>query len=101
MIAESAEAQNLQNFTLGAVKLNLSHFKTWGKYPNVIVEILSDSTAKTDKELKKQIYQDTFRTPNYFWFDPKTLEFAGFILLGGSYQPIEPSKPEHTVSWLP
>lgn len=51
-----------------------------------------DSTAKTDKELKKQIYQDTFRTPNYFWFDPKTLEFAGFILLGGSYQPIEPNE---------
>ncbi|MBD2775535.1 Uma2 family endonuclease [Iningainema tapete] len=63
-----------------------------GKYPNVIVEILSDSTAKTDKELKKEIYQDTFRTPNYFWFDPKTLEFAGFILLGGSYQPIEPNE---------
>ncbi|MBD2774368.1 Uma2 family endonuclease [Iningainema tapete] len=63
-----------------------------GKYPNVIVEILSDSTAKTDKGLKKEIYQDTFRTPNYFWYDPKTLEFAGFILIGGSYQPIEPNQ---------
>lgn len=63
-----------------------------GLYPNIIVEILSDTTAKTDKELKKQIYQDTFRTPNYFWFDPNTLEFAGFILVGGSYQPIEPNE---------
>ncbi len=36
-----------------------------GKYPNVIVELLSDSTVKTDRGLKKQIYQDTFRTPDY------------------------------------
>jgi Uma2 family endonuclease len=60
-----------------------------GKYPNVIVELLSDSTAKTDKGLKKQIYQDIFRIPEYFWFDPHNLEFAGFVLLAGKYQPME------------
>ncbi|MEL4895344.1 Uma2 family endonuclease [Crocosphaera sp. Alani8] len=63
-----------------------------GKYPNVIVEILSDSTAATDREEKKQIYQDTFRTPDYFWFDPYTLEFQGFTLISGKYQPIEPNQ---------
>jgi Uma2 family endonuclease len=62
-----------------------------GKYPNLIIELLSKSTAKIDKGLKKQIYQDIFRTPEYFWFDPKNLEFAGFILVGGAYQPIEPN----------
>ncbi|NEQ25975.1 MAG: Uma2 family endonuclease [Microcoleus sp. SIO2G3] len=62
-----------------------------GKYPNVIVEILSETTAATDKTLKKQIYQDSFRTPDYFWFDPDTLEFAGFHLLDGQYQPLEPT----------
>lgn len=62
-----------------------------GKYPNFIVELLSESTAKIDKGLKKQIYQDIFRTPEYFWFDPKNLEFAGFLLLGGTYEPIEPN----------
>ncbi|MBD2206870.1 Uma2 family endonuclease [Calothrix sp. FACHB-1219] len=62
-----------------------------GKYPNLIIELLSPTTASVDKGLKKQIYQDIFRTPEYFWFDPKTLEFAGFILLGGTYQPIEPN----------
>ena len=67
-----------------------------GKYPNVIVEILSETTAATDKGLKKQIYQDSFRTPDYFWFDPDSLEFAGFHLLDGQYQPIEPN-PQ---SWL-
>ncbi len=63
-----------------------------GKYPNVIVEILSESTANTDKEAKKKLYQNTFRTPDYFWFDPYTLEFAGFLLVGGKYQPIEPNE---------
>ncbi len=60
-----------------------------GKYPNVIVEILSDSTAKTDRGLKKEIYQNTFRTPDYFWFDPYTQEFAGFHLVDGEYQPLQ------------
>ncbi len=34
-----------------------------GKYPNVIVELLSPSTTATDKGLKKQIYQDIFTYP--------------------------------------
>ncbi len=62
-----------------------------GKYPNVIVELLSESTAKTDRGLKKQIYQDTFRTPDYFWFDPNTLEFQGYHLLDGRYHELEPN----------
>ncbi|MEH1938708.1 MAG: Uma2 family endonuclease [Nostoc sp.] len=62
-----------------------------GKYPNLIIEILSDSTGDTDKGLKKQIYQDIFRTPDYFWFDPETLEFSGYHLLDGKYQPLEPN----------
>ncbi|WP_066383013.1 Uma2 family endonuclease [Anabaena sp. CA = ATCC 33047] len=62
-----------------------------GKYPNLIIELLSDSTAATDRGLKKQIYQDIFRTPEYFWFDPHNLEFAGFVLLAGKYEPITPN----------
>lgn len=62
-----------------------------GKYPNVIVELLSDSTASTDRNLKKALYQDTFRTPEYFWFSPDTLEFEGYVLVEGQYQPIAPT----------
>lgn len=62
-----------------------------GKYPNVIVEILSRATADTDRGLKKQIYQDIFRTPEYFWFDPEHLEFKGFQLVGGVYQELQPN----------
>lgn len=56
-----------------------------GKYPNLIVEILSDTTAQIDRGLKKQIYQDIFRTPEYFWFDPYSLEFKGFRLKDAQY----------------
>ncbi len=63
-----------------------------GRYPNFILEILSDSTAKNDRGLKKQLYQDIFRTPNYFLFDPYTLEFVGFELNYHQYQQIVPNE---------
>lgn len=53
---------------------------------------MSDSTANTDKGLKKEIYQDTFRTLDYFWFDPYTQEFTGFHLVDGEYQPLQASE---------
>jgi Uma2 family endonuclease len=51
-----------------------------GKYPDLIIELLSDSTADIDREIKKALYQNRFRTPEYFWFSPVTLEFEGFRL---------------------
>jgi Uma2 family endonuclease len=66
-----------------------------GKYPNIIIEILSDKTAEVDRGLKKQLYQDIFRTPDYFWFDPVSLEFQGFHLVDGTYQPLEPNPQGH------
>ncbi len=63
-----------------------------GKYPDLIVEILSESTAEVDRTTKKTLYQDTFRTPEYFWFDPESLEFTGFSLNRGHYQPISPTQ---------
>ncbi|MFH7024689.1 MAG: Uma2 family endonuclease [Heteroscytonema crispum UTEX LB 1556] len=62
-----------------------------GKYPNLIIELLSTSTADTDKTLKKNLYQDRFHTPEYFWFSPDTLEFEGFRLAGSEYQEITPN----------
>ncbi len=75
-------------------RLDRKSWVVWGeggKYPDVIVEILSPSTAKIDRGEKKQIYQDIFRTPDYFWFDPETLELQGFRLMEGQYQAIEPT----------
>jgi Uma2 family endonuclease len=62
-----------------------------GKYPNVIIELLSPSTATVDRTTKKEIYQDIFRTPEYFWFSPFTLEFKGFYLNNGEYEEIQPN----------
>lgn len=63
-----------------------------GKYPNVIIELLSNSTAAIDRGWKKQIYQDIFRTPEYFWFDPQSLEFEGFELIRGQYRRLQPNE---------
>lgn len=63
-----------------------------GKYPDVIVELLSDSTAEIDRKIKKEIYQDRFRTSEYFWFSVETLEFAGWHLLNDHYVVIEPDQ---------
>ncbi|MGB5899931.1 MAG: Uma2 family endonuclease [Geitlerinemataceae cyanobacterium] len=79
---------------LGTERKTRKSWVVWqeeGKYPNLIIEILSPKTAQVDRELKKTIYQDTFRTPDYFWFDPDTLEFVGFHLVDGEYQPLEPN----------
>lgn len=79
---------------LGTEKKDRRSWAVWeeeGKYPNLIVEILSEKTAQVDKSLKKQLYQDIFRTPEYFWFDPMTLELQGFHLVDGQYEDIEPT----------
>ncbi len=57
-----------------------------GKYPDLIIELLSESTAQTDRNLKKELYQKRFRTPEYFWFSPETLEFAGYRLVNQQYE---------------
>ncbi|NEQ37789.1 MAG: Uma2 family endonuclease [Okeania sp. SIO3I5] len=63
-----------------------------GRYPNLIIELLSDSTARVDRNFKKQLYQNNFRTPEYFWFDPETLEFMGFCLKQNGYEEIQPNQ---------
>ena len=63
-----------------------------GKYPDVIIELLSDSTAEIDRKIKKEIYQERFRTSEYFWFSVDTLEFAGWHLHNEGYVGIEPNE---------
>ncbi len=43
-----------------------------GRYPDVIVELMSPTTAKIDVTTKKDLYERTFRTKNYFVYDPFT-----------------------------
>ena len=62
-----------------------------GNYPDLIIELLSNSTADIDRNLKKNLYQNNFRTPEYFYFSPDTLEFMGFRLKGSEYKEITPN----------
>jgi Uma2 family endonuclease len=77
--------------------------KSWvvwqeGKGPDVVIELLSDSTAVQDKGEKKAIYQDRLRVPEYFWFDPFSGEWAGFALRNGGYEAIAEDSQGRLVS---
>lgn len=63
-----------------------------GRYPDLIIELLSDSTATTDRTVKKTLYRERFRTPEYFWFSPESLEFEGFRLRENEYEAIAPNQ---------
>ena len=80
---------------LGTEKKERRSWAIWdegGKYPNVVIELLSNSTVKVDKGTKKTLYQDVWRVPEYYWFHPETLEFAGFRLVGRRYEAIVPTE---------
>jgi Uma2 family endonuclease len=69
-----------------------------GKYPNIVIELLSSSTAAVDRGTKKELYQNVWRLPEYYWFHPETLEFAGFRLVKGKYEAIEANDSGRLVS---
>jgi Uma2 family endonuclease len=69
-----------------------------GKYPNIVIELLSSSTAAVDRGAKKELYQNVWRLPEYYWFHPETLEFAGFRLVKGKYDAIEANDSGRLVS---
>lgn len=61
-----------------------------GKYPDVIVELLSPTTAVEDRTTKKQVYEGTFKTNDYFLYEPSTRQLEGWRLVDKRYQRIEP-----------
>ena len=61
-----------------------------GKYPNVIIELTSPKTTKEDHTTKKQVYEQVFRTPEYYCYDPFRELLEGWRLDNGHYQSIEP-----------
>ena len=71
--------------------------KSWvvwqeGKYPDMIIELLSDTTRKIDKNAKKTLYEQVFKTPEYYLYDPHSYEFLGYRLSGTGYIPVIPDK---------
>lgn len=65
-----------------------------GRYPDVIVELMSDSTATVDLTTKKDLYERTFKTPDYFVyhpFDPNSLQ-GWHLDLDEGYQELTPNE---------
>ena len=80
---------------VGVPKRERKSWVVWeeGKAPDVVIELLSPSTAQYDKTAKKEIYQDKLRVSEYFWYDPfDAADFAGFSLHSGRYEPIPPTE---------
>jgi hypothetical protein len=69
-----------------------------GRLPDVIVELLSPSTAKIDRTVKKDLYARAFHTPEYFLYDRDTAKLEGFRLKRGTYQPLAPNARGRLVS---
>ncbi len=70
-------------------------YLTWqvGKSPDFALEIASETTAKRDITVKRELYE-TIGVREYWRFDPSGGEYYGVSLAGdrlidGSYQPIE------------
>ena len=86
---------------LGVPKGERKSWVCWeeGKTPDIVVELLSESTADTDKGEKKQIYATQMHVPEYFWYSPfNPDDWAGFRLQGGAYQEILPDEQGRLVS---
>jgi Uma2 family endonuclease len=60
------------------------------RYPDVIIELLSPSTMKKDRTVKKALYARTFRTAEYYLYRIETQTLEGFRLAGDNYQPMTP-----------
>lgn len=63
-----------------------------GRYPDLIIELISPTSTLIDKQDKKQLYEQVFRTPEYYCYDPATEELLGWRLANGRYKPIEPDE---------
>jgi Uma2 family endonuclease len=82
----------------------LGERKSWvvweqGRAPDLVVELLSDSTARYDKTGKKALYAQQVHVPEYYWYDPfNPKDFAGFTLVGAEYQPLSPDSQGRILS---
>ncbi len=62
------------------------------RFPDLIIELLSDSTRTTDKTEKKTLYGRVFHTGEYYLYDPFSQEFVGYHFHGPHphYEEIQP-----------
>jgi Uma2 family endonuclease len=61
-----------------------------GRLPDVIVELLSPTTAEIDRRDKVDLYGRVFRTSEYYMYEPETRKLEGLRLASRFYRSIEP-----------
>ena len=66
-----------------------------GRLPDVVIELLSESTESVDRGEKKRIYERVWRTGHYVLYDPETHALEGFELVRGHYVPLVPDERGH------
>src|SRR5688572_24480343 len=64
-----------------------------GQLPDVVIELISESTAHVDRGEKKRVYAKVWRLPEYFIFDPHSAELEAFRLDPDTRDYV-PAKPE-------
>jgi Uma2 family endonuclease len=76
----------------GVPKRERKSYVVWeegGHFPNVIVELVSDSTRSKDFGEKKAIYEKVFQTPEYYIVELDGASIQGWRLEGGKYKAIK------------
>jgi Uma2 family endonuclease len=68
------------------------------RYPDVIIELLSDTTKREDKVKKKNLYEKVFHTREYYLYDPLSQEFYGYHMQDGRYKKVKPDKEKKIYS---
>jgi Uma2 family endonuclease len=61
-----------------------------GRLPDIIVELLSPSTAKIDRTEKRDLYARVFRTSEYYLYDMDAVELEALRLAGDVYREMPP-----------
>ena len=76
---------------LGQVETDQKSYVVWeenNRFPDVVIELLSESTEDLDRGARFIRYRDLFRTPEYYLYDPIHRRLEGFRLDAGRYVPI-------------
>jgi Uma2 family endonuclease len=82
---------------LSAKKLHLVSERGIEGPPDLIVEVLSPTTEKTDRITKSRLYAK-FEVPHYWLIDPETKQIERFRLSGKHYRQYPPIKDASRIS---
>ncbi|WP_437869747.1 Uma2 family endonuclease [Sorangium sp. So ce363] len=78
---------------LDTVRRDRKSWVVWqenGRTPDVVIELLSESTESIDRGEKMRIYAKVLRVPEYFLFDPMKNTLEGYLLdmASRAYEPM-------------